>query len=420
MQRLSALRPAPVFLLPSLILLAVFASACGDDDCPTTPGVSAPALEAFAYPLAVGNHWCYQVTDSLVQDGESRLYEGFDVLLVRDVALHAGRAGWRVGRYVLDETRTDGSALASHDFYLAEDGLGLYRADPQADDSSWRTLIEFGAGHFEGAGFLLAAGPQYGDEATQDVARYFGPTGESDALRIVHEFSQAGDTTEVRELRRELYVPDRGLVLSEWEYSIVDGAQSHAATGAAELADAINGSAVVGLAAESEPNDTPYLDHAQDVTMTSIVRGAVHVLDDGTSYQPDDLDCHYFTCVNENAYGDPVLQDFYRLEIVEPGQYRFDLIYDRLGATDDLDLYCLVETGDGAFRSVARADAATGAPEYIVLLHAEPGVYYLAIQAWETALDGPPVPYALSLRPQHVPIVVTKGDGPDFLASAGK
>lgn len=372
-------------------------------------------LAEIDFPLAQNNTWLYQVVEFYRAGTDTTEYEGLDVLWAEGEISYEGRDGWLIRRFLLDEKAAGASALDEDFCYLTRDAFGLYRADPYRGDGLWRNLVLFGEPTFDDADFLLAGTPIHSDAATHGATRYTGPVGSFWADRVDCEYTLAGEITDKR---RELYADGFGLVESFWQYANEN--DDVALAGRAELADAVNGPLTPWVELELEPNDGPSVAGAEFVEMTAIILGDAQLSDAGTILTPEDIDCDFFTCVNEDIDGLRIVQDFYRVEITAQGQYRFDLIYDQFDVDNDLDLYCFVDEGGGALRSVARADAAAGTPEYIVLLDAAPGTWYVGIQAWNTPVPETPVEYTLSLRPQATPIPVDKGEGREFLASSGK
>lgn len=373
-------------------------------------------LAEIDFPLARDNTWLYQIVEFSRVGSDTTHYEGVDVLWAEDEITWDGRDGWLLRRFMLDETATGAPALQEDFCYLSLDASGLYRARPLPGGGTWRNLVVFGQEEFEDSDFLLAGRPQFADGSTHRAVRYAGPVGDAWADEVDYQFVEPG---EVAERMRESYVNGFGLVESSWQYANIDSQVD--INGHAELADAANGPITPWIEREIEPNDAPGAQDAQIVELTTIALGDIHLTDGGTILTPEDIDCDFFTCVLEDIEGVRILQDFYRVDITERGQYRFDLIYDLFDGANDLDLYCFVDEGGGSLRSVARADADAGVPEYIVLLDATPGTYYVALQAWNTPVPQTPVAYTLSLRPQvtYIPPPV-KSSHPGFLASRGK
>lgn len=372
-------------------------------------------LEEIDFPLARDNTWLYEVVEYARAGNDTTRYEGLEVLWAEDEISYFGTDGWLIRRFLLDETATGASALDEDFCYLAIDAFGLYRAEPYGDNDGWHNLVVFGEEEFDDVDFLLAGSPLHADEATHRARYLNGAIGGYWGDEIDYQYVETGT---IAERRREFHVNGYGLVQSMWQYANAD--EDFEISGRADLADDVNGPDTPWIEVEVEPNDGPSAVDAEYVELTTLVVADARISDGGTILTPEDIECDFFTCVNQDSEGVRILQDFYRLEITEPGQYRFDLIYDQFDDENDLDLYCFVELAGGGLRSLARADAAAGTPEYIVLLHADPGIYYLAVQAWSTPVPNVPVEYTLSLRPQAVEIPTGKAAGRGFLAPPGK
>lgn len=372
-------------------------------------------LGTIDFPLEVDNTWLYDVLETSRVGADTTRYEGLEVLWAEGEISFENQDGWLIRRFLLDETATGASALDEDFCYVALLDDALLRADPYRGGNDWRNLIVFGETSFDGADFLLAGTPLNGDTATQRSVPYDDVLGSFWVDQVDFQFVQAGEITE---RRREHYADGFGLVRSDWQYANANDDVQIA--GRADLVDDVNGPDTPWIERELEPNDYPDALGAEYVELTTIIVADAQLPDAGTILLPEDIECDFFTCVNEDIDGVRIIQDFYRFELATAGQYRFDLIYDQFDEDNDLDLYCFKELDGGGLRSLARADASAGTPEYIVLLAAEPGVYYLGIQAWSTPVPETPVDYTLSLRPQAVEIPIGKGEGRGFLASQGK
>jgi hypothetical protein len=363
-------------------------------------------------PLTQGNAWMYFGESSATvwsQYGySSSSSEELRVLYVESAVSHAGRDGWLVRNYTLDQTVTTDTALRADSFYLSGDIDGLYRAN---DPGVWKNVILFSELTFSDSAFLLADGPAHSDGTTLSASTIQTPAGTFDALRIEHDYSSTGPYApeDIFETRREYYADAVGLVYASWDYSFDDNDPSGidiTAQGYAELVDDMNGPSLPYLAAEQEPNDDVGSANAQVLGPFAVVSGAVHYNDPGAVVDDVDFDCQLDECILPDINGVAKLEDWYYFDVTVAGQYRLDLVYEFYDSVhqtwNDLDLYFFQELGDGSVVYAFRADDEAGQPEWIVFTWVPVGRYYVAVQAWDTPSD--PAPYTLSMREQVVPV----------------
>jgi Bacterial Ig-like domain len=386
-------------------------------------------LPPVAFPLEAGNAWLYisESTESLRIGGETSTidFEGLRVLSVEAEAFWENRFCWLVRNYTLDQTLTTESALKSDSFYLAEDQSGLYRARLENNAGRWMNVAQYFELEFDDSAFLIAGGPAHSDGSTLGAESVTVPAGIFETASIEHDFTSA----EVFETRREYFADEIGLVAATWEYTFDDNDPAgigSSTEGFAALAEPMNGPSLPYLATELEPNDGPGFGPAQALPPLSILSGRIDIDDDAAVILDDDIVCGYTRCVGPDIDGVPNLQDWYRIVITTGGQYRLDLVYDYHNADsdtwNDLDLYFFEELADGTLRYMAGARSDVDTPEWMILLHPDPGVYYAAVQAWTT--PGGPVDYTLAMRPQPVHVDVgakaSQRPGTEILASTGK
>lgn len=399
----------------------------------STESEPAPPVE---FPLAQGNAWLYTSESSATvwtaSGVSTSTFEGLRVLYVEEPAFWEGRNGWLLRSYTLDQTLTTESALRSEYFYLAQDHLGLYRASTKYDQGAWMNVAQYYELEFDDSAFLIAGGPAHSDGSTLSAESVTVPAGDFETIRIEHDYSSTGPyaSEDIFETRREYFADGVGLVAATWDYTFDDNDPSGidiSTDGFASLAEAMNGPSLPYLAAEFEPNDSPGHGLAQTMPQTSIISGQVHIDDAFTEVLEEDVACIYTLCIKPNIDENYYMQDWYRIEITTAGQYRLDLVYDYYDATNDswndLDLYFFRELDASNIGFMARADADVNTPEWMILLHLDVGIYYAAVQAWNTPHE--PVGYTLALRPQ--PVYVTppgtrspERHGANYLASGGK
>lgn len=373
-----------------------------------------PGLVPANFPLASGNAWLYRgrTEDIEVDDlgPVTARFSGLRVLWVEGTATWDGEPCWLVRDFRLDESVLVASALGEDYFYVDQDDSGLYVAHPTTTAGLWQNVSLYGEPTFDLTSFLIAGQPLHSDGTTQSIEVVSVPAGDLPALSLIHSFTSDTGSEYIAELRREYIAFDRGPAAADWDYTYENdgvGQSDYYSTGAFELVDSMNGPSLPYITPEIEPSNGPGEGTAQEVTAWSIVMGEIHLADAHTVLTDQEVDCPEAICINPDIDGVKALQDWYRFEISDPGDYRFDLIYDGYDEItqgyNDLDLYLFRENGDGSLSWLSSSIRNPTIPEYIVRRNLEVGWYTIALQAWQT--DGAAAEYTLSVRPQ----AVTKG-----------
>ena len=362
--------------------------------------VAAPAVPVAELPLAEGKRWRYQGLDSTVicatSTGCNKLrFSGEYVVHVEGQEQWQGRSAWRTIVYKLPSL-TDATGMSVRVEHVYQGPEGLERWVSTGSGGNWRTILSRQNASYGNSTFLLLDGPTHEDNMILSQASATVPAGSFTTVRALHEYRETGQfaTRDIFETRTEDYASGVGLVAGHWEYSYDDNDPAAAdivSEGEILLTHVDNGP-FPEFIAEQEPNDTSTTATAASALV--LARGAAAITDPGSILTDAAVGCPQ-ECVFANQNGEKRFQDWYRFELTTAKAVRIDLTYETSVSENDLDLYAFGAAGSG-LQFLAASTAENGLPEALTGTAIPPGIYYLAVQAWDTPSG--PVSYWLSIR----------------------
>lgn len=362
---------------------------------------AAGAVPTADVPLVSGKRWRYQGLDSTSVCGSSppcskARFSGEYFLHVEGQEQWQGRSAWRTVIYKLPNP-TDAEPMTVRVEHLSQSPDGLERWIATSTGGTWRTILSRRSASYGNSTFLLVDGPTHEDDMTLSASSATVPAGSFTTVRARHEYRETGQfaTRDIFETRTEDYANGVGLVAGRWDYSFDDNDPSGTdivSKGELALTHVDNGP-FPEFVAEQEPNDNST--QATTASGLMIARGATAITDPGVVLTDAAVGCPQ-ECIFANKNGEKRIQDWYRLEVTAARVIDIDLAYETFTGSsfNDVDLYLFVDSGAGP-QYLDASLGEPGEPEGLTGT-AQPGTFYLAVQAWDTPSGS--VPYWLSIR----------------------
>jgi len=333
-----------------------------------------------AFPMTLGKHWLYSDTTrgtACTSTGCSNAYfGGRTVLLVDSILTLSGETASRVRRFRVPRSMGNFDVQT---FYLAQRASGLARYNVSA--AAWRTVLSSTSSTFTNGAFLLAGGPVHAADHTLSTESVTVPASVYSAVSARHAFTQTGQfaPADIFETERESFADGVGLVLATQSYSFDDNDPQGLDQSSFTRFELLNVDTFQSpaLAIEAEPNDsgTTVLAALAD---SVIISGNV-LMSDAAAVVAN------AAAVTADSLGVRRVHDWYRLVAFRTGTLRISLVAERTNV--DLDLY-LLQMPAAAWTQVAASTQAAGTAESIVIGVTAGQMYYVAVQAWNTAGGG--------------------------------
>jgi len=361
-----------------LVLCLPVAAGCGGDS-PTTPlpPPGSTPVGQINFPLALGKKWLYDDTSSgtvCIAGCSTSIFSGRSVLVIDSQLTLQSEVASRVRQFRIAHN----GAFSVSTMYLAQRSSGLAKFSVTA--SAWRTVLSTTSTSFSNGAFLLAGGPLHDAPHVLATETVTVPAGSYAVVAVSHEFTQTGPSApaDIFEDEIERFANNVGLVTAFQDYTFDDNNPSGLDQFAFRLyrLRAFDTFASPALVTESEPNDsgTTALTAVVD---SSVISASTRMTDAGAVLAG--------TAINPDSLGVRRVQDWYRFVAPFTGTVTIRLVAERTDV--DLDLYVL-RTGASAYTLSGSSVNATGLDEEIALAVTSGLTYYIAVQAWNTAIGG--------------------------------